>query len=104
MARFDRATGRYVYLTIDAVVYRVYFEEHGAGIPLLLQHTAGGHGRQCRPVLEDAPLARQFRMTAYDLPYHGKPVPPPGIESWRRDYRLTQDFLMQDPVPPCRDR
>jgi len=98
MARFDRATGRYVYLTIDAVVYRVYFEEHGAGVPLLLQHTAGGDGRQWRHVLEDAALARQFRMIAYDLPYHGKSVPPTGIEWWRREYRLTKDFLMQVPV------
>ena len=98
MARFDRATGRYVYLTIDAVVYRVYFEEHGAGVRLLLQHTAGGDGRQWRHVLEDAALARQFRMIAYDLPYHGKSVPPTGIEWWRREYRLTKDFLMQVPV------
>jgi hypothetical protein len=37
MARFDVATGRYVYLAIDGVEYRVYFEEAGAGIPLLLQ-------------------------------------------------------------------
>src|SRR5438552_17357698 len=98
MARFDRATGRYVHLTIDGHEYRVYCEEHGAGIPLLLQHTAGGDGRQWRHVLEDAALARQFRMIAYELPYHGKSVPPTGIEWWRREYRLTKDFLMQVPV------
>src|SRR5207253_8943640 len=49
-------------------------------------------------VLEDAALAHQFRMIAYDLPYHGKSVPPTGIEWWRREYRLTKDFLMQVPV------
>ena len=41
MPRFDAAVGRYVYLTIDDVEYRVYFEETGRGIPMLLQHTAG---------------------------------------------------------------
>lgn len=36
MARFGAATGRYVYLEMDGVEYRVSFEEAGAGIPLLL--------------------------------------------------------------------
>jgi len=103
MARFDTATGRYVHLPIDGHDYRVYFEESGAGIPLLLQHTAGADGRQWRHVLEDAALARQFRMIAYDLPYHGKSVPPTGIEWWRREYRLTKDFLMQVPVTLTRE-
>ena len=34
MPRFDESTGRYIYLTIDDLEYRVYFEESGAGIPL----------------------------------------------------------------------
>jgi pimeloyl-ACP methyl ester carboxylesterase len=103
MARFDRATGRYVHLGIDGADYRVYFEESGEGIPLLLQHTAGADGRQWRHVLEDAPLAQHFRMIAYDLPYHGKSVPPAGIEWWRQEYRLTRDFLMQVPVTLARE-
>jgi len=45
MARFDKAVGRYVYLTVEGVDYRVYFEESGSGIPLLLQHTAGVDAR-----------------------------------------------------------
>lgn len=44
--KFDKAVGRYVHLTIDDVEYRVYYEESGSGIPLLLQHTAGCDGRQ----------------------------------------------------------
>lgn len=103
MARFDRATGRYVHLGIDGADYRVYFEESGEGIPLLLQHTAGADGRQWRHVLEDAPLTQHFRMIAYDLPYHGKSVPPAGIEWWRQEYRLTRDFLMQVPVTLARE-
>jgi hypothetical protein len=46
MARCDAAVGRYIYLLIDGIEYRVYFEETGTGIPLLLQHTAGADGRQ----------------------------------------------------------
>jgi pimeloyl-ACP methyl ester carboxylesterase len=95
MARFDTATGHYVYLMIDKIEYRVYFEETGAGIPLLLQHTAGADGRQWRHLLEDKELQRDFKMIAYDLPYHGKSVPPTEIEWWRSEYKLTKDFLMK---------
>jgi pimeloyl-ACP methyl ester carboxylesterase len=80
------------------VEYRVYFEEAGAGIPLLLQHTAGADARQWRHLLEDAPLQQGFRMIAYDLPYHGKSLPPPGVAWWAQEYRLTRDFLMKVPV------
>ena len=96
--RFDNVVGRYVYLTIDGVEYRTYFEEHGRGIPLLLQHTAGADGRQWRHVLEDAELAKHFRMIAYDLPYHGKSVPPTSERWWTHEYRLTRSFLTQVPA------
>ena len=98
MARFDAATGRYVYLAIDGVEYRVYFEEAGAGIPLLLQHTAGADARQWRHLLEDAEIGRHFRMVAYDLPYHARSVPPAGVAWWAQEYRLTRDFFMKVPV------
>jgi pimeloyl-ACP methyl ester carboxylesterase len=101
--RFDATTGRYVHLDIDGVGYRVYFEESGSGIPLLLQHTAGADGRQWRHLLEDRELARQFRMIAYDLPYHGKSLPPVGIEWWTEEYRLTRDFLLEVPVTLARE-
>ena len=98
MTRFDKATGRYIYLTIDNVEYRVYFEEYGAGVPLLMQHTAGADGRQWRHFLENERLAQYFRMIAYDLPYHGKSVPPTEKEWWKEEYKLTKDFLMKVPV------
>ena len=41
MAKFEAAIGRYVWLEIQGVEYRVYFEEAGQGIPLICQHTAG---------------------------------------------------------------
>ncbi|MBN2282381.1 MAG: alpha/beta hydrolase [Deltaproteobacteria bacterium] len=95
MARFDDMTGRYVYLTIDGIEYRVYYEENGRGIPLLLQHTAGSDGRLWRHLLADREVAQDFRMFAYDIPFHGKSLPPDGSRWWEKEYKLTQDFLMK---------
>ncbi len=95
MARFASISGRYVYLTVDGVEYRVYFEEAGSGIPIVLQHTAGADGRQWRHLLEDEEITSRFRLIAHDLPYHGKSLPPPSVEWWKREYRLTQDFFMR---------
>lgn len=91
---FDSAVGRYAYLTVGGVQYRVYFEEAGSGIPLLLQHTAGSDGRQFRHLLEDPELQCRFRMIAYDLPWHGKSNPPSGRSWWSEPYRLTREFLL----------
>ena len=97
--RFDTATGRYVHLNIADDEYRVYFEAAGSGdVGLLLQHTAGADGRQWRHVLEDEELQSLFHMVAYDLPYHGKSVPPNDRAWWREEYRLTQEFLMAVPI------
>jgi len=93
--RFDRARGRYVYLTVQDLEYRVYFEESGVGVPLLLQHTAGSDGRQWRHLLEDPWITDRFRVIAYDLPYHGKSLPPAGLRWWEQEYRLTQAFLLE---------
>lgn len=101
-ARLDHAIGRYAYLELDGVEHRVYFEESGSGIPLLLQHTAGADGRQWRHVLEDEALRRRFRMIAYDLPFHGKSVPPTSRQWWREPYRLTREFLVSVPVTLAR--
>ncbi len=97
-ARIESIVGRYLNAPIDGDEYRIYFEEAGSGIPLLLQHTAGADGRQWRFVLEDEELQARFRMIAYDLPFHGKSVPPVGKAWWREEYRLTKDFLMSVPV------
>jgi pimeloyl-ACP methyl ester carboxylesterase len=107
MPRFDGTTGRYVYLTIDGVEYRVYFERAGApdgtGIPLLLQHTAGADARQWRHLLEDTRVTGRFDLIAYDLPYHGKSLPPERKAWWTEEYRLTKDFLMKVPLTFARE-
>ena len=97
-ARFDSPVGRYVHLQIDGVDHRVYFEEAGSGIPMLLQHTAGSHGVQWRHLFECAAITDHFRLIAYDLPFHGKSVPPVGPRWWAEPYRLTGAFLRAVPV------
>jgi pimeloyl-ACP methyl ester carboxylesterase len=96
--QFDTVVGRYAYVKIQSVQYRVYYEETGQGIPIVLQHTAGSDGRQWRHMLEDKELQQRFRMIAYDLPYHGKSVPPATIKWWEKEYRLTTDLVMDSIV------
>jgi pimeloyl-ACP methyl ester carboxylesterase len=100
--KFDAATGHYVYLPVNGVQYRMYYEEAGIGIPMVLQHTAGADGRQWRHLLEDEELQKRFRMIAYDLPFHGKSVPPTGVKWWEHEYRLTRESVMDIIVSFCR--
>ena len=97
-ARFDSPVGRYVHLDLDGHDHRVYFEEAGQGIALLLQHTAGSHGTQWRHLFECREITDRFRLIAYDLPFHGKSVPPTTREWWTEEYRLKGAFLRQIPV------
>jgi pimeloyl-ACP methyl ester carboxylesterase len=94
----DSPIGRYIHVDIGGLDYRVYFEEAGAGIPLLLQHTAGSHGSQWRHLFEMREITEHFRLIAYDLPYHGKSLPPDGVEWWASEYRLTREFAMAVPL------
>lgn len=103
MARFSPITGRYVHVPVDGLDHRVYFEEVGSGIPVLLQHTAGADGRQWRHLLEDSEITAHFRLIAHDLPYHGKSLPPEGVEWWTQEYKLTQAFFMKFMVALSRE-
>ena len=93
MAKVSPICGRYVYLPVQGDDYRVYFEEAGEGIPLVLMHTAGTDGRLYRHLLEDEEITRDFRVIAPDLPYHGKSLPPVTREWWTEEYKLTTSFL-----------
>jgi pimeloyl-ACP methyl ester carboxylesterase len=93
----DHAVGRYVHVDLEGVDHRVYYEESGEGVGLLCQHTAGSDGRQWRHLLEDERIISRFRVIAYDLPYHGKSLPPESRAWWSQPYRLTKDFAMAVP-------
>lgn len=95
---FDSPVGRYVHLDIDGNDYRIYFEEAGRGIPLLLQHTAGCHGSQWRHLFECRAITDRFRLIAYDLPFHGKSLPPVGVRWWSEPYKLSPAFARAVPV------
>lgn len=99
---FDSPVGRYIHLEIESQDYRVYFEEAGTGIPMLLQHTAGAHGVQWRHLFECREITDHFRLIAYDLPFHGKSLPPVGPKWWAEEYRLTASFARALPVTLAR--
>jgi len=97
MIKRDPITGGYMYLTVDGIEYRVYVEESGSGIPLLLGHTAGSDGRQYRHLLCDEEITNNFRCIVYDLPYHGKSLPPYGHAWWAEEYNMTRERMMAFP-------
>jgi pimeloyl-ACP methyl ester carboxylesterase len=94
----DAPVGRYVHLDIGGHDHRIYFEEAGQGIPVLLQHTAGAHGSQWRHLFEIPEITDRFRLIAYDLPYHGKSVPPVSRSWWEEKYDLKGEYLRSIPV------
>lgn len=102
MARIEPITGKYIYVTVEGVEYRVYFEENGQGIPLVCQHTAGSSGLQYRHMLNDAEVTSRFRVIALDLPYHGKSVPPESIEWWKEEYKLHKKWFLDFHVEFCK--
>lgn len=96
--RFDPPVGGYVHLDIDGIDHRVYYETAGQGIPLLLQHTAGAHSVQWRHLFEMPEITDHFQLVAYDLPFHGKSIPPAGRRWWEEEYKLEGSFLRQMPL------
>jgi pimeloyl-ACP methyl ester carboxylesterase len=91
--------GRYVHVRIGGSPYRVYFEEAGQGIPLVCLHTAGADNKQWRHLLNDAEVTRHFRVLAFDMPRHGKSLPPSG---WQHgEYQLTTDAYVETILAFC---
>jgi pimeloyl-ACP methyl ester carboxylesterase len=86
-ATIEPILGRYARLTFEGRPHRIYFEEAGQGIPLVCLHTAGADGRQYRHLMNDAAIAAHYRVIAFDMPWHGKSLPPLGWQ--REEYRLT---------------
>src|ERR1700735_1903446 len=91
--------GRYVSLDIGGVRQRLYFEEAGAGHPVVLLHTAGADTRQWRFVLNDEALAARRRFIAFDMPWHGKSLPPEGFAT--AEYLLTTEAYIETVLAFC---
>lgn len=85
--------GRYMHLQLNGQDHRVYVEESGVGIPLLCLHTAGSDTRQYRAIQNDPEILKEFRVIAFDLPWHGKSSPPEGWQDLT--YRLSSKDYAQ---------
>lgn len=84
--------GRYLDVAADGRDWRIYAEQAGQGRDLLVLHTAGADNRQAHGLMADARITKGWRITAFDMPWHGKSPPPaetPG--SWR----LTTDRYVE---------
>jgi pimeloyl-ACP methyl ester carboxylesterase len=98
-ATFEPITGRYAHLTLAGRPHRLYIEEAGSGIPLVCLHTAGADGRQFRHVLNDPAITRDYRVIVFDMPWHGKSLPPVGFET--EEYQLTTANYTQMVLDVC---
>lgn len=92
-------TGRYVNVEIEGQTQRIYFEEAGTGRPVLCLHTAGADTRQWRHLLNDTEVTSEHRLIAFDMPWHGKSLPPAGFE--QEEYLLTTDTYIATVLAVC---
>ena len=103
-AYVEPIVGRYVHLRIAGRDNRVYFEESEGveknNIPLVCLHTAGSDGRQFRHLMTDNAVTNNFRVIAFDLPWHGKSLPPTGYHN--EEYRLTTESYVEAILRFCR--
>jgi pimeloyl-ACP methyl ester carboxylesterase len=91
--RFEPITGRYLQLDLLGKPHRLYVEEAGQGIPLLCLHTAGADTRQYRGLMNDERVTANYRVIAFDMPWHGKSSPPAGWQD--HEYQLTAPDYVQ---------
>ncbi len=89
MTDLDPIVGRYAHVKVGEELCRVYFEEAGVGRPLVCLHTAGADSRQWHRLLCDPKITENWRTIAFDLPYHGRTMPPE--RWWEKEYLLTTD-------------
>ena len=89
----EAITGRYLTVTVGGAPRRIYFEEAGQGRPVLCLHTAGADTRQWRHLMNDAEVTAKNRLIAFDMPWHGKSLPPEGFET--QEYLLTTDGYIE---------
>lgn len=82
-------TGRYLNIEVEGRAQRIYVEEAGQGRPVLCLHTAGSDTRQWRHILNDEGITADNRVIAFDMPWHGKSLPPDGWQT--EEYLLTTE-------------
>jgi pimeloyl-ACP methyl ester carboxylesterase len=70
----------------------IFAESAGNGSPILCLHTAGADTRQFHGVMCDADLGHNWRLIGFDMPQHGRSMPPAGWDGGT--YRLTQQIYL----------
>lgn len=101
-AKVEPITGRYIYVPYEGEEYRIYYEENGQGLPLVCLHTAGTDGREWRHQLCDPDITKNFRVIAFDLPRHGKSIPPRNFYKEEDEYKLTSKFYSEFTMAFCK--
>ncbi|HVY15870.1 MAG TPA: alpha/beta hydrolase [Rhodopila sp.] len=86
----------YVPVTAQGQTYQVYYEAAGTGRDVLCMHTAGSDCRQFHGLMADPRIVEGHRLVAFDLPWHGKSMPPEGAipGSWRLNTELYVALIM----------
>jgi pimeloyl-ACP methyl ester carboxylesterase len=89
-------TAGYVPVTALGQTYQVYYEAAGTGRDVLCMHTAGSDCRQFHGLMADPRITDGHRLVAFDLPWHGKSLPPEGgvPGSWRLNTDLYVALIM----------
>ena len=100
MPEFETIIGRYFTMQVAGKPCRIYVEEAGEGIPLVCLHTAGSDARQYRHLLCDKAITDNYRVMAFDMPWHGKSNPPAGFR--KAEYKLTTDLYKETVMAFCR--
>ena len=99
MPDYEPIIGRYFTMDVGGEAMRIYVEEAGSGIPLVCLHTAGSDGRQFRHLMCDPAITNQYRVLAFDMPWHGKSNPPAG---WQEaEYKLTTESYKETVLAFC---
>jgi pimeloyl-ACP methyl ester carboxylesterase len=99
MGAIEPICGQYVHVELDGVDYRTFFERNGSGTPLVCLHTAGADSLEWRHLLVDDDVTRGHDVIAFDMPWHGRSLPPAGW--WESEYLLTRTFYMRFVIAFC---
>ena len=95
--RLEPILGRYLNVDIAGKKNRIYFEEStlsdDGAIPIICLHTAGSNNTQFRHLLVDEEVAKKFKIIAFDMPWHGKSLPPVGYQN--EEYKLTTELYVE---------
>ena len=99
-SKIEKINGKYLKLNINKQTNRIFFEENGNGIPLVCLHTAGSDSRQFRHLLNSKEITENYRVIAFDLPWHGKSDPP--ANHMEVEYKLTTKAYMNIIINFCK--